>query len=68
MNLIVRPVWSCSSAVIALAAVVALIDALEAVADGAPLVEEVKDEASGTLAAAVERRGGMQAAAHGARS
>ena len=45
-----------------------LIDALEAAADGVPLAEEVEDEASGTLEAAVERRGGMQAVGHGARS
>ena len=46
-------------ALIALAAVLALIDALEAVADGPPLTEEVEDEASATLAAALERRAGM---------
>ena len=44
-----------------------LVDALEAAAGAAPLAEEVEADPSGTLAAAVERRGGMQGVSHGAR-
>ena len=67
------PGRSCSSAVIGhcarrVAPLLAAIDALEAVADGVPLAEGVEDEASGALAAALERRGGMESVAHGARS
>ena len=37
-------------------------------ANALPIAEEVGDEVSGALAAALKRRGGMQAVAHGARS
>ena len=55
---------SCSSALMGSTAAVELVDALEAAAGAAPLAEEVEADPSGTLAAAVERRGGMQGVSH----
>ena len=45
-----------------------LADVFDAAENSVPIAEGVEDEAPGALAAALERRGAMQAVAHDARS
>ena len=55
-----------SAALIAPAAMLLLLlaEAFETAVDAVPLAEEIEDDASDGLEAALERRGGMQTVAH----